>query len=118
MTSCMSQHACNQDLSYHQTTYNSASTTLAFESNESLLLLLQHHDHHPTPVGTHVAPTLMHDDSSAVKIIALHTMHAVGSYRKVQPIRKSISSLFGLHNETGNIYTHLLGESLRVVHSL
>ena len=34
---------------------------------------------------------------------------AEGSYRRVVPIRDSIRSLFGLHNETGNIYTHLLG---------
>ncbi|KAG1675582.1 hypothetical protein FOA52_014170 [Chlamydomonas sp. UWO 241] len=30
-------------------------------------------------------------------------------YRRTLPVRDSICSLFGLHNETGNIYTHLLG---------
>lgn len=32
-----------------------------------------------------------------------------GYYRHSMPVRDSIKSLFGLHNETGNIYTHLLG---------
>ena len=31
-------------------------------------------------------------------------------YRGVWPFRKSLSSLFWLHNETGNIWTHLIGE--------
>eukprot|EP00955_Chlamydomonas_euryale_P020805 220345-Chlamydomonas_euryale.AAC.5 len=30
-------------------------------------------------------------------------------YRRTLPVRDSIKSLFGLHNETGNIYTHLIG---------
>lgn len=30
-------------------------------------------------------------------------------YRRSMPVRDSILSLFGLHNETGNIYTHLIG---------
>lgn len=30
-------------------------------------------------------------------------------YRRTLPVADSIKSLFGLHNETGNIYTHLLG---------
>ncbi len=32
-----------------------------------------------------------------------------GYYRRVLPVRDSFKSLFGIHNETGNIYTHLLG---------
>ena len=42
---------------------------------------------------------------------------AEGSYRRVVPIRDSIRSLFGLHNETGNIYTHLLGAQGRGYHT-
>lgn len=37
-------------------------------------------------------------------------VHAEGSYRRSLPMRESIRSLFGIHNETGNIYSHLLGK--------
>jgi predicted membrane channel-forming protein YqfA (hemolysin III family) len=33
----------------------------------------------------------------------------VGSYRPEQSFRDSIKTLFVLHNETGNVWTHILG---------
>ncbi|KAF8066272.1 ADIPOR3 [Scenedesmus sp. PABB004] len=35
--------------------------------------------------------------------------YIVGSYRPEQSIRGSVRSLFSLHNETGNVWTHFLG---------
>lgn len=36
-------------------------------------------------------------------------------YRKGYSFKRSFFSLFSLHNETGNIWTHLVGKSLSVV---
>ena len=34
-----------------------------------------------------------------------------GSYRKEQSMRSSFLTLFKLHNETGNVWSHLIGRS-------
>ncbi len=34
----------------------------------------------------------------------------LGSYRREQSMVQSLTTLFNVHNETGNVWTHLLGE--------
>ncbi|GAX73700.1 hypothetical protein CEUSTIGMA_g1152.t1 [Chlamydomonas eustigma] len=51
-----------------------------------------------TTVGFHALPAYLKDNE-----------FIRGYYRRVLPVNESFKSLFGLHNETGNIYTHLLG---------
>jgi adiponectin receptor len=51
-----------------------------------------------TTVGFHALPAYLKDNE-----------FIRGYYRRVLPVKDSFKSLFGLHNETGNIYTHLFG---------
>jgi len=40
----------------------------------------------------------------------LHARFIMGSYRTEQTVWDSVKTLFVLHNETGNVWTHFLGE--------